>query len=89
MAVALRLKRVGMLKQPYYRVVAVDSHRAAQGSEIEVLGHYDPRHEANSFNINADRVQYWISCGAQVSDTVRTLLVNKGVLQAPGQKTQS
>lgn len=79
MAVTLRLKRVGMTKQPHYRVVVVDSRRAAEGAEIEVLGYYDPRSKDNRFTVQADRVQYWLSKGAKPSDTAKSLLVRNGL----------
>ncbi len=78
MSVKIRLKRVGMKKQPHYRLVAVDRRSAAGGAEIEVLGHFDPRVKENSFVVNHERVKYWISCGAQVSETTKSLLKKSG-----------
>ena len=75
MSVRLRFKRTGMPKQPYYRLVAIDRRAARDAGEIEVLGHYNPRDKSNAFTVNAERVKYWLSQGAQASDTVRTLLV--------------
>ncbi len=74
MSVRLRLKRVGMTKQPAYRLVAVDRRKARDGAELEVLGHYDPRNKENAIHINPERLQYWLSCGAQPSETVKSLL---------------
>ena len=73
--VSLRLKRVGRKKRPYYRLVAVDSRVAPQGAEIEILGHYDPmnKQEKHLF-VHKDRFDYWVSCGAQPSDTVASLM---------------
>lgn len=78
MSVKLRLKRVGMTQQPHYRLIAVDRRSPRDGAELEVLGHYDPKNKTNAFSVNNDRVQYWLSCGAQPSDTVRSLLVRTG-----------
>lgn len=74
MSVRLRFKRIGKPKNPFYRLVAIDRRAARDAAELEILGHYDPRHKDNLLTFNADRVQYWLSCGAQPSDTVRSLL---------------
>ncbi|MEK9144546.1 MAG: 30S ribosomal protein S16 [Elusimicrobiota bacterium] len=76
MAVALRLKRIGKPHQPYYRIVAVDRRRAAQGKPIEVLGTYNPRAEKAKDKVVLDtaRVDHWLKVGAQPSDTVASLI---------------
>ena len=76
MAVVIRLQRVGKHKQPYYRVVATDSRKAAVKKPIEILGSYNPRAPKASEKVAVDqsRVEYWLSVGAQPSETVRTLL---------------
>ncbi len=79
MAVKIRLKRVGMTKQPHYRVVAADHRRAAEGSEIETLGFFDPRRKENQVTLHAERVQYWLSKGAKPSDTAKSLLIRSGI----------
>jgi small subunit ribosomal protein S16 len=81
MSVTLRLKRVGMKKQAYYRLVAMDRRTARDGKELEVLGHYDPKDKENKVTFKGERIQYWLSCGAQISDTVRTLLSRNGFIQ--------
>lgn len=78
MSVRLRLKRIGMPKQPYYRLVAIDRRSARNGKELEVLGHYDPRSKKDGFVAKFERVKYWLSCGAQPSDTIRSLLKRAG-----------
>ena len=78
MSVRLRFKRVGMKKQAYYRLVAVDRRSARDGAEIEILGHYNPKDKENKISLNSERINYWISCGAQLSDTARTLLQKSG-----------
>ena len=76
MAVAIRLQRIGRPKQAYYRVVAVDSRRPAQGKPIEILGSYNPRtvKEKEKIAVKAERYQYWLGVGAKPSSTVASLL---------------
>ena len=76
MAVAIRLQRVGRPKQAYYRVVAVDSRRPAQGKPIEILGSYNPRaaKSAEKIQVKQERYDYWVGVGAKPSSTVATLL---------------
>ena len=71
---AIRLRRVGSTKRPYYRVVVADSKAWRDGRFVETLGHYDPRKDPAVVKIDAERAKYWISKGAQPSDTVRSLL---------------
>jgi small subunit ribosomal protein S16 len=71
---AIRLRRVGSTKRPYYRVVVADSRAWRDGRFVETLGHYDPRKNPAVVKIDAERANYWISKGAQPSDTVRSLL---------------
>ena len=73
MAVRIRLSRVGTNKTPSYRVVAADSRKKRDGRILELLGQYDPR-GAKSFHVNRERVDYWISKGAQPTQTVAELL---------------
>jgi len=71
---SIRLRRAGSTKKPHYRVVVADSRSWRDGRFVEILGHYDPRREPPVVKIDADRAAYWISKGAQPSDTVRSLL---------------
>ena len=71
---AIRLRRTGSTKRPYYRVVVADSREPRDGRFVEVLGHYDPRRDPAVVKIDADRAQYWIGKGARPSDTVRSML---------------
>ncbi|MFN4245248.1 MAG: 30S ribosomal protein S16 [Brevinematia bacterium] len=68
----IRLMRFGAKHRPYYRIVVVDSRRKRDGAYIENLGYYSPI-EKKSFYINTDRYNYWVSVGAQPSDTVKKL----------------
>jgi small subunit ribosomal protein S16 len=72
--VKLRLARAGAKKNPFYRVVAVDSRYKRDGRFLEKLGTYDPAAAENRLVLDADRVQHWLSKGAQPSDTVAQLL---------------
>ena len=73
--VKIRLRRMGAKKAPYYRIVVADSRAPRDGRCIEELGTYDPAAEGESkFVIDRERVQYWMSKGAQPTDTVRGLL---------------
>jgi small subunit ribosomal protein S16 len=68
------LQRRGKPKRPYYRVVAVDQRSKRDGEPIEILGRYDPIAVDNKFNVNMDRVNYWLGAGAQASETVAALI---------------
>ncbi|MEO0114657.1 MAG: 30S ribosomal protein S16 [candidate division WOR-3 bacterium] len=69
--VKIRLKRIGKRKQPYYRIVVTDSRRSRDGKYIESVGHYNPRNKNLIFN--KERVEYWLSQGAQASNTAERL----------------
>ncbi|WP_127130687.1 30S ribosomal protein S16 [Georgenia sp. SYP-B2076] len=74
MAVKIRLKRMGKIRAPYYRVVVMDSHTKRDGRAIEEIGKYHPTEEPSLIDINSERAQYWLSVGAQPSDQVAVLL---------------
>lgn len=78
MAVRIRLKRMGKIHVPVYRVVVVDSRKKRDGRVIEEVGLYDPTPNPSTIEIKSDRVQYWLGVGAQPSDQVRNLLVLTG-----------
>jgi len=71
---AIRMRRLGSKKRPFYRVVVIDSHSARDGRALEVLGHYNPTTVPETFTLDRDRLGHWVTRGAQPSDTVRTLL---------------
>jgi len=71
---AIRLRRTGTTKRPYYRVVVADSRAWRDGRFVEVLGHYDPRQDPPVIKIDAARAEEWIKKGAQPSETVASLL---------------
>jgi small subunit ribosomal protein S16 len=72
--VAIRLRRAGSKKRPFFRVVVTDSRAARDSSFVEILGHYNPRTKPALVDVNTERIDYWIKQGAQPSDTVRTLM---------------
>jgi len=87
MSVKIRLTRIGKKKQPFYRVIAIESSNPRDGKTLEILGTYDPRQAPILFDIKKDRVQYWLSVGAQPSDTVARLLGNAEVIPKPSLKS--
>lgn len=92
MATALRFARFGTKKRPYYHLVATNSRYPRDSHFIEKMGTYDPLAPKDSeqrFKFNSERVSYWLSTGAQPSDTVARFLRNAGVLKdAPEYKAQ-
>ena len=82
MAVRIRLKRLGRRHRPSYRIAAVDSRKARDSRVIEELGLYDPvnANEELRLVLKRERIEYWLSVGAQPSDTVRQLLKKEGVV---------
>ena len=74
MAVKIRLKRMGKIRQPYYRVVVVDARKKRDGRVIEEIGKYHPKEEPSFIEVVSDRAQYWLGVGAQPSDAVAALL---------------
>lgn len=85
MAVRLRLKRMGRRHRPFYRVTAVDGRKPRDGRVIEELGLYDPllADESKQIKLNRERIDYWLSVGAQPSDTVRDLIRRSDAAAAP------
>jgi len=82
MAVSIRLRREGAKNRPYYKVVVADSRSPRDGKFIEILGTYDPKKPDHNSTLKLDRIDHWISKGAQPSDTVRSL-IKKNKKQAP------
>jgi len=70
----IRLARVGARKQPYYRIVVIEKERARNGRALEIVGTYNPRTSPATVDMKRDRIEHWISKGAQVSDRVGKLL---------------
>ena len=76
MAVKIRLRRMGAKKAPFYRIVVAESRCPRDGRFIEEIGTYDPMAEGENIKIDLERAKYWISNGAQPTETVRGLLTN-------------
>jgi small subunit ribosomal protein S16 len=74
MAVSIRLRREGAKNRPYYKVVVADSRSPRDGKFIEIIGTYDPKKPDHNSTLKLDRIDHWISKGAQPSDTVRSLI---------------
>jgi small subunit ribosomal protein S16 len=74
MSVSIRLRREGAKNRPYYRVVVTDSRSPRDGKFIEIIGTYDPKQSGHNTSFDLERAEYWISKGAQPSDTVRSLI---------------
>ena len=79
MAVKLRLRRMGKKKQPIYKVVAADTRSPRDGKFLEALGLYNPLTDPHTIEIKEDRVLYWLDNGAQPTNTVKSLLRQKGI----------
>lgn len=78
MAVHIRLRRMGAMKRPFYRIVAADSRRARNGAFLEILGTYNPITKPATVEIEEKKITKWLNDGAVPSDTVRTLLKQVG-----------
>ena len=74
MATKIRLKRLGKIRAPYYRVVIADSRTKRDGRVIEEIGKYHPTEEPSLIDISSERAQYWLSVGAQPTEQVLALL---------------
>ena len=81
MALSIRLTRVGRRKSPHYRVVVAEARMPRDGRFVEIIGHYQPLRAEIKLEIKEDRALHWLHIGAQPSDTVRSLLRKKGVMQ--------
>ena len=80
MAVRIRLKRMGAKKRPFYRIVVADARAPRDGRFIETLGTYNPLTDPAELKLNAERVQLWLSRGAQPSDPIKGILAREGLL---------
>ena len=70
----IRLARMGARKQPYYRVVVIEKERARNGRSLEVVGTYNPRTSPASVDVKRERIDYWVSKGAKMSDRVSKIM---------------
>ncbi|SDG17947.1 30S ribosomal protein S16 [Microbacterium sp. 77mftsu3.1] len=74
MAVKIRLKRMGKIRAPYYRIVVADSRTKRDGRVIEEIGKYHPTEQPSFIEVNSERAQYWLSVGAQPTEQVAAIL---------------
>lgn len=74
MAVKIRLKRMGKIRTPFYRIVVADSRTKRDGRVIEEIGTYNPKTEPSTINVVSERAQYWLGVGAQPTDAVAAIL---------------
>jgi small subunit ribosomal protein S16 len=88
MAVSIRLRREGAKNRPYYKVVVADSRSPRDGKFIEIIGTYDPKKPDHNSTLKLDRINHWLSKGAQPSDTVRSL-IKKNKKQSSGSTPES
>ena len=79
----IRLARMGARKQPHYRIVVIEKARARNGRPVEVVGTYNPRTNPASIELKRERIEYWVSKGAQMSDRV-SKIVSKPAPAAAG-----
>jgi small subunit ribosomal protein S16 len=86
---AIRLRRAGSKKRPFFRVVVADSRAARDSSFVEILGHYNPRVKPAIVEVDKERVDYWLGKGARPSDTVRTLMARHLTPKPPAADTAS
>jgi small subunit ribosomal protein S16 len=79
MSVVIRLMRAGAKKRPFYRMVAADSRRQRDGRFLEILGHYNPLTKPYELVVHKDKVEMWLSKGAQPSEQAASLLRSLGI----------
>jgi small subunit ribosomal protein S16 len=77
-AVKIRLKRLGKIRSPHYRIVVADSRTKRDGRAIEEIGKYHPKNDPSVIEVNSERAQYWLSVGAQPTEAVVALLKRTG-----------
>jgi small subunit ribosomal protein S16 len=78
--VRIRLRRMGRRNRPFYRVVVADGRSPRDGKFIELIGHYNPLTDPETVSIDEEKALKWLRCGAQPTDTVRTLLNKLGIM---------
>jgi small subunit ribosomal protein S16 len=76
----MRLTRIGSKKRPFYRIVVIEKRRAQNGRFLEIVGQYNPLSEPALLEVNEERARYWLSKGAQPSETVRSILHKKAIV---------
>lgn len=83
----IRLQRVGKIKHAVYRLIISEKGRDTRDKYLENLGSYNPHNKVSGFAPKAERIKYWISKGATLSNTVNNLLVKSGIINSPKKKS--
>lgn len=83
----IRLQRIGKRKQPTYRFIVSEKRHDTQYNSLEILGHYSPTQNPKVLELNKDRIKYWLSVGAQTSNTVNNLFVREGLVEGKKRKS--
>ena len=83
MAVKMRLTRMGDKKSPFYRIVITDSRTARDGAYIDKVGYYNPTSVPAEIVVDEEKAKDWLKKGVQPTDTVKNILVNKGIIAKP------
>ncbi len=89
MAVKMRLTRMGDKKSPFYRIVIMDSKTARDGAYVDKVGHYNPTTNPAEIVIDEAKAKEWIAKGVQPTDTVKNILINKGIIPKPAKLSPS
>lgn len=89
MAVKMRLTRMGDKKSPFYRIVITDSKNARDGAYIDKVGHYNPTVNPAEIVIDEAKAKEWIAKGVQPTETVKSILINKGIIPKPAKLSPS
>lgn len=85
----IRLTRIGKKKQPLYRFIVSEKARDPWGKALEILGSYNTLVSPSAVNLDVERVKYWLSKGAQTSDTVNNILIDQKIISGDKRKMQS
>lgn len=86
----IRMRRAGSKRRPFYRIVVTEKGSPREGRFVEVLGNYNPRTKPETVQIDRERLEYWVSNGAQPSDSVRTLIARMPApVEAPAEQAAS
>lgn len=85
--VTFKLRRVGRKKQPSYRLIVTEKRRDPWGAALEIVGTYNPRTQPSTVVLNEERIKYWLSKGAQPTNTVHNLFVDAKLLMTAKRKT--
>ena len=83
----IRLQRLGKKKEPSYRLVVSEKTKDTQSGSLEILGFFNPTRQPKLIELKADRIKYWISVGAQLSNTLNNLFINEKIIEGKKKKS--